>query len=288
MNPEYPYQPQSGSGATPQAGATPPLGATPQSYNYNPQQPGQQTPQQSYTVPGSTLPQPTQVGYAPIPPSNLPPIKKHSSKRFNLWMILAIAFIFTTVAALGVSVWAYVNYRDQKYNTDSKISSATAEAVKEQADKDAASFLEKEKQPNRQFVGPSDYGSLSFDYPKTWSVYEASDSLDGKDYQAYFNPGVVPTVSDEQQYALRLTIQNETYDNVIADYEGYISDGELTSSSMKIGDYDVTRIEGSFSEDIKGVAIIIKIRDKTATIRTDAETFRSDFEALVQTITFVK
>lgn len=57
---------------------------------------------------------------------------------------------------------------------------------------------------------------------------------------------------------------------------------------MKIGDQNGTRLDGSFTEDIRGFAVIFKIRDKTVTIRSDAETFKGDFNALIQTITFNK
>ena len=66
---------------------------------------------------------------------------------------MTFVLIALTLAAAGVAIWAYMNYLDQKNNVDSKISSAVAVAVKETKDADAAEFLEKQKQPNRQFVG---------------------------------------------------------------------------------------------------------------------------------------
>jgi hypothetical protein len=62
----------------------------------------------------------------------------------------------------------------------------------------------------------------------------------------------------------------------------------LKSSAVKADDQNGTRLDGSFSKDIRGSAVIFKIRDKTVTIRTDADTFRADFDALVATITFNK
>lgn len=201
---------------------------------------------------------------------------------------MTFVFIFTTLAAGGVAVWSYMNYVDQRDNVDSKVSVAVAEAVKEQADKDAADFLEKEKQPNRQFVGPDDYGRLSFDYPKTWSAYTAKDAAKGGTYEVYFNPGVVPVVDQQQQFALHVTIEEKDYDKVVDGYKTPVSNGALKSSSVKADEQNGTRLDGSFSKDIRGSAVIFKIRDKTVTIRTDAETFKGDFDALIKTITFNK
>lgn len=201
--------------------------------------------------------------------------------------LLAIVLLSVAVAGLGaLSVWAYVNYDEQKTNVDGKIALATETAKKEQADQDEAKFLEREKEPNRQFAGPDDYGRLTFDYPKTWSVYVARDVSQGGSYQAFLNPITVPTVSERQQFALRVTIEEKEYDEVIKSYQPRVKLGKLKTSAVSANGHDGTRIEGEFTTDIRGAAVIYKIRDKTVTIRTDADTFKPDFEKLITTIDF--
>lgn len=204
----------------------------------------------------------------------------------NPWLIVAVSFIVATVAVTGVMVWALVNYFDQKNNVDAKIESEVSAAVKAQADEDAAVFEAEEKKPNRLFAGPEDYGQVSFEYPKTWSVYVDKDASNGGSYQAYLNPVEVLPVSASQQYALRVTIEAQDYDKVISSYQSQVKKGDLASSAVKINGQDGTRLDGTFSKDIKGYAVIFKIRDKTLTIRSDAETFKGDFDALIQTIKF--
>jgi len=250
-------------------------------------QPTQQPTQPISPFPQQGVPQaPTQqIGYAPLPPvNNFIPAQKPSKK----WLIIAVIFIVTTVLALGAGGWALYNYFDQKDNVDAKVSVAVIDAVKVQADKDAADFLEKEKQPNRQFAGPDDYGRLSFDYPKTWSIYVDQDATSGDRYVSYFNPVSVPPVSDKTQYALRVTIEQKDYEKVLAGYDSLVKKGDLKSSAVKADGTDGTRLEGNFTKDIRGSAVVFKIRDKTVTVRTDAETFRGDFDALIETITFNK
>jgi hypothetical protein len=60
----------------------------------------------------------------------------------------------------------------------------------------------------------------------------------------------------------------------------------LNSSSVAANGVNGTRFDGAFSKDIRGSAVIFKIRDKTLTLRTDAETFKNDFNSLVPTIKF--
>ncbi len=249
-------------------------------------------PESPFTPPG--YPQPVQPQYQqqPAPQSiyaPLPPSQYKQKRRVSvIWLVLAIVFILTTIAAVSGGAWAFTNYTDQKENTDSKITAAVATAVKLQQDADAASYLQKEKQPNRQFAGPEDYGRVAFDYPKTWSVYVASDAANGGTYQAYFNPVSVPFATGTERFALRVSIQELDYDLVLNNYQGLIKQGKLTSSSFKVDDQTGTRIDGSFTPDIKGSAVVFKIRDKTVTIQTDAETFKPDFDALIKTITFNK
>lgn len=205
---------------------------------------------------------------------------------------LTVTIIIATLALLvigvgGLAVWAYINYADQKDNVDAKISKAVAVAEKQQGDKLAKEFEEAEKKPNRTFSGPADYGSLSFDYSKTWSVYVESDGSTGGDFKAYLNPIVVPpTKSTQERFALQVTITDQKYEDVIKKYQSLVKKGDLTSSVTKANGVDGTRLDGAFTKDIRGAAVIYKIRDKTATIQTDADTFKPDFEALIATIKF--
>jgi len=246
----------------------------------NPEYPFQ--PQQQPVAPQP--PQPVQ-GYAPLSPAPSPLQKETSSKK---WTILTFVFIFTTLTASGLGVWALVNYLDQKNSVDNKVSTAVALGVKNQKEADQKAFDTAEKEPNRNFTGPDDYGRVAFKYPKTWSVYEAKDATSGGTYEAYFSPGVIPPVASDERYALRLTIEDKTYEQAISGYESLVKKGDLKSSSVTIGEQNGTRLDGNFTKDIRGSAVVLKIRDKTVTLRTDADTFATDFNALIATVTFNK
>lgn len=215
-------------------------------------------------------------------------MKSRQNERGSIsgWMIATISLIVLFVGASVFGVWAYMNYQDQKTNVDSKVATAEANATKKQSDTDASNFFQKEKEPNRQFIGPDDYGRLTFDYPKTWSVYVAQDASTGGTFSAYLNPVSVPPVSTTTRVALRVTIENRDYDTALQSYTSLVKQGQLTSSSVNADGVDGTRLDGNFTKDIRGSAVIFKIRDKTVTIRTDADTFKPDFDALVKTIKF--
>lgn len=216
----------------------------------------------------------------------------HNLKRNNengavsgsLIAIIALGILF--LAAGTAAIWAYTNYTEQKMNVDGKIDLAVAEARKEQSDIESAKFAEREKEPNRQFVGPDDYGRLTFNYPKTWSVYIAKDVAEGGDYLAYLNPVTVPTVNDRQQFSLRVTIEQTDYDKVIKTYQARVDKGDLRSGVFTANGNNGVRFDGNFTKDIRGSAVILKVRDKTVTLRTDADTFKPDFDNIIKTINF--
>lgn len=201
-------------------------------------------------------------------------------------LIAIIALIIMVLAAGSTAIWAYMSYREAQSDLDAKIALAVAEGKKEQSDADEAKFAEREKEPNRQFVGPDDFGRLTFSYSKTWSVFVDKDGSDSSKYEAYLNPIVVPPISADQQFALRVTIEQKDYDQVVKSYEGKVKKGDLRTSATSANGHNGTRFDGNFSEDIRGSAVLYRIRDKTLTLRTDADTFKPDFEKLIKTIDF--
>ncbi|PID30184.1 hypothetical protein CR983_03065 [Candidatus Saccharibacteria bacterium] len=201
-------------------------------------------------------------------------------------MVVVMSILF--LAAGGLAVWAYIEYDKARTDVDRQIATAVAEAQKEQAELDEEKFAQREKEPNRQFVGPNDYGRVTFDYPKTWSVYVNESAADGKStYEAYLSPITVPPVRDkESRFALRVTIEDKAYAEVVDSYSNDVEKGELKSRGASAKGQQGTRLDGKFDKDLRGAAVIFKIRDKTLTIRTDADTFKPDFDKLVETIEF--
>ncbi len=202
---------------------------------------------------------------------------------------IAIIGLGVLVLILGsTAIWALINYQDQKSNVDDRVAVAVADGQKKQADSDETKYAEREKDPLQAFLGPDDYGRLTFNYPKTWSAYVDKDGSSGGDFNAYLNPVVVPPIgnSEQQQFALRIVIEQKDYDQVVQSFDGLVKKGDLKSSSTSSQGNQGTRLDGKFSTNIRGSAVIFKSRDKTIIIRTDADTFKPDFENLIKTIQY--
>ena len=212
---------------------------------------------------------------------------RKTSGAVSTWMIVSISLIVAVLATTGATVVAMMNYFENKATLDAQVSAAVTDAKKELGDKLEADFAERDKEPNRQFAGPDDYGALTFDYPKTWSVYIAKDGTsNGEAYEAYLNPITVPPVATKQQFGLRVKIEQKDSDKVLEGYNSLVKKGDLKSSTVTINGDPGTRLQGSFSKDIRGIAVVFKIRDKTVTLQTDADTFTGDFDAIVTSVKF--
>lgn len=201
-------------------------------------------------------------------------------------IIVIMTMLFIGAGAFGV--WAYMQYDAKRTDVDGQIAIAVADAKNEQAKADEKKIQAAKENPYSQFVGPEDYGRVTFDYPRNWSVYEAADVSSGRGtYKAYLNPALVPLISNsDNRYALRVTIEDKQYESVLKSFESKVEKGDLKSKSFSADGETGTRLDGTFSEKVRGAAVIFKIRDKTLTIQTDADTFKPYFEKIIKTIQF--
>ena len=206
----------------------------------------------------------------------------------NPLLIISIVLTILVVGLGSFSIWAYVNYTDQKNNVDQKISAAVATAKQQQIEEDNATFAEQEKQPTRQFVGPQDLGRVQIDYPKTWSAYVDKDGSSGS-FEAYFAVGSVQPVANKTPYALRITVEKKSYEDIINTYQKAVEKGELKSSSITLNGETGTRLDGTLGKDVEGSMVIFKVRDKTLKVFTESPSFVPDFNQIIlPSLTFNK
>lgn len=207
----------------------------------------------------------------------------------NSSLIKTVVIIFLTFLLVGAGFLAYYFYNEYtvaKTDVDSQIAQAVVAREKEITDKLEKEFAEREKNPYRTFTGPSDYGSLSLKYPKTWSAYIDKDAVNGGDFEAYLHPAEVSPVSDKTINALRVTIESTSFESVTNRYKSLVEKNVLTASVISVGGVDATRYDGQLSNSLVGSVVIFKIRDKIVSLQTDAEIYREDFDNILKTVTF--
>lgn len=241
----------------------------------------------NYQIP-SQQPAASPVGKPMVKQVQTPPVvKKDNSGLIKTIIIIAVSLLAVTF--IGLFIWMTMQYSEVSADVQGQIDVAVAKAKDEQAQKDEAEFLEREKYPYKTFAGPADYGQLTFEYPKTWSVYVAADASSGGDFKAYFNPNQVEAVGNNTINALRVTIRNVSFENVTAEYQKFMEkkDSNLTMATVTFNGITGNRYTGTIpNTDLSGYIVTFKIRDKTAILQTDSVLFQADFDKLLETVTF--
>ena len=212
--------------------------------------------------------------------------QKKSSTLAETLILIVVCLIAAT--AIVFAVYFFMQFNELKTDFDLQKDAAVAEAVAKQQDEDNAKFAEAEKLPYKQFSGPSDYGSISFEYPKTWNVYIDSDGLsNNSDFISYFRPEQVDSIKDNtSRFALRFKILNQQITNVQKQYDSKIQSGKMTSSIFNADNNNITgtKYVGEIEKDMNGIVVLIKVNDKTAIFQTDSMVYQQDFETLISKI----
>ena len=231
------------------------------------------------------------VGSTPLTSKPDPVPAQPQKKRVDRNVIETIVLVVVSLIAvtfIGLFIWKYLDWDTVKTDVDGQIDAAVAMAVSENTTKLENEFIEREKYPYKNFMGPVDYGSLSFEYPKTWNVYVARDASAGGDFEAYLNPGEVQPVSPGTINALRVIIRDQAFDNVTRTYDNLVRNGRVTVVSRNVGSTVANVYTGELPNNIQGVVCMFKLRDKTVIIQTDAMIFTDEYYRLLDTVTFVE
>ena len=260
--------------------------------------------QNNSTPAGSVVEPNTQPAFAPAAPGAAPlntgaqltsdghieaPVDKKNKVRGTI--IETILLLLMTIVAI-IFIWLYVQkyiqWKSASDNLETQIKSAVAVAVADNTTEMEAKFAEREKYPYKTFTGPVDYGSFIFEYPQTWRVYIAKDATNGGDFEAYLNPSEVNPVSSSTINALRVRIRDTSFDNVVKTYESSIKSGKLTLKTDTVGGVLANIYTGDISNSLRGAVMVLKLRDKTVILQTDAETFLDEFYRILGTVSLVE
>jgi len=204
----------------------------------------------------------------------------------NVLVVPLVLVIVFFLGAAGFGYWAFVSREDYKNNSDAKVAVAVTAAEKRTEAADAKKFAEAEKNPLKSYVGPSAFGAITVQYPKTWSAYvEEADNSSATPVNAYFHPDFVPNASDQNQsFSLRLQVVNQSYDQVLNTFSGNIKQGKATSAPYKlpkVPNVVGTMVQGQLSSTKQGTMVVLPLRNMTMKIWVDASQFTPDYNNII-------
>jgi len=212
----------------------------------------------------------------------------HHRQRGAAALIAAVVFGVLFLATSLLAMWAFSD-RDVYKNEAALLAQDEAErAVAANAAELEAAFAEREKSPFRSFSSGSTTGNLSFDYPRSWSVYVEESS--GNNVMSLFaHPGVVHQESSKKPYAFKAEVINQAYESVVRSYESRVSSGALTSKAFRpalVNSQLGVRLDGEVAADFSGSVVLLRLRDKTIRFTTESTDFTADFNEALKSIQY--
>jgi len=216
----------------------------------------------------------------------------HQAGFVNVLVMGLVVVTILFVGAVSFGIWAFMSRQDYKTNSDQKSAVAASQAKKDTQAADALQNAEAAKNPLKTYVGPSQYGSVNIQYPKTWSAYVVEqDSTSSTPSDYYFHPDTVPNVdNNENAYSLRVQVNQQTYDKVLASYDGLVKANKVRVtpySLSKVPSVIGSRIDGQITAQKQGSIILLPLRNVTLEVWTEANQFLPDFNTIIlQNVSF--
>lgn len=209
----------------------------------------------------------------------------------NTLLVPFIMMIVFFLVATGFAAWAFLSRQDYKTNTDKKIASAVTVAKQETSTAKDAEFVQKEKEPLKDYKSPEAYGSVNVRYPKTWSAYVIESTNAASPVDGYFHPNFVPGVLNNTAYALRVEVISKSYSSLLQSFDTYVKSGKskvVPYAVPKVPSVVGVRITGDIGSNKRGSAILIPLRDKTLKVSTEIDQFAGDFNNIIlPNLTFI-
>ena len=245
---------------------------------------------QSPFTPGMPAANPLNKNYADMTGEERKEASRIAKAKNRIDLMKTVGLIVVSLLAvlfIGLFIWMWVKWNDASTNVKGKVDVAVAEAKNELQTKLESEFEEKEKYPYKVFTGPTDLGELSFEYPKTWSLYVQSSANRGGDYAAYLNPGQVNVVQEDTVMALRVSIKGTLFDQAISEYAEKVRSGDMALSTTVVNGNNVNVYTGKLDNEYQGIICVFKLRDKTVVLQTDSTSvFSDDFYRILKTVKF--
>lgn len=218
-------------------------------------------------------------------------VKQNERGEVNGVLISLIVCSVLLIAATSIAIWALVGRSDYKNNSDKKVSIAVVKAKSEQSVVKDKQFAEESKNPLRVYEGPEAYGSVSLSFPKTWSGYVSDDGSGTSLIDGYFAPLVVPSVNSRgTNFALRLTVSNRAYGQVVQNLSTQQKSGNLRMSAYslpKLPKVVGLRVQGQYNAKPVDM-VVLPLRSQTVQLWTEGSQFENDFNTyILPNFTFV-
>lgn len=203
--------------------------------------------------------------------------------------VILLIFFFGTA---GFAFWAFSERSHYKNDSDQEVAVAVQEAIKSTQETDAIKYAEEAKEPYDSYIGPAAFGNITINYPKTWSGYVVESERGGNPINGYFQPNVVPSVTDQDKtFALRVELVQQSYDTVVNQFKSQVNASKVTIAPYKLDKVPSvvgSRVEGQITPKKQGTMVVLPLRNMTLKVWTESNDFKGDLDThILPNLSFV-
>jgi len=212
-------------------------------------------------------------------------IKHNQDGAVNGLVISLVFAVILLIGAAGFGGWAYTQMTEYRDESDAKAQAAVDIAVQKEGVKKDKEHAEADKDPLKVYSGPSAYGSLHIEFPKTWSGYVDDSGSGNSDVDAYFNQNVVPSKDAPQSvFALRTQVLATPYATVLQSFGSQQKAGKLKVSAYalpKLPKVVGVKVTGTLSDNKNVTMVVLPLRSQTLKIWTEGSQGLADFNKYI-------
>lgn len=212
-------------------------------------------------------------------------IKHNQNGAANGLVISLVLAVVLLVGAIGFAGWAYTQMTEYRDESDAKVQTAVDAAVEKESIRKDKENAEANKDPLKIYSGPSAYGSVHLEFPKTWSGYVDDTANGSSSVDGYFNPGVVPSVDSEKSvFALRVQVISSSYASVLQTFSSQQKTGKLSVSAYslpKLPKVVGVKATGTLSDNTNVTMVVLPLRSGTIKIWTEGSQGVADFNKYI-------
>ena len=254
----------------------------PQSINQMPQmQPAPQMAQQQ------SMQQTQQMRPTPMMPAPQPTAAPAQKKGHALEIALIVFIFLIGAGAIAGAAYCQSQFSTLNANVMTDRSKRVDDAKAAQKILDDQAYENRNASNTKEFTGPSDFGAITFKYPKSWKVYLENNDDSNPTYAAYFSPEYVPPTSGGYSFALSFKIVNQEYNKYLQtlNQRKLISTQPWNNPNNTLTGSKITGKLDEKAEQPNGSEIVIRVNNYTAIVRTDDyDKYGEDFDEILATL----
>ncbi len=210
----------------------------------------------------------------------MPPIQR---KGIPDWVFIITVVLF--VGAVVFGVWAFSGRENYKNNVNQKINLAVAAARSQTQAADASKYAAESADPLKTYVGPQVFGTITVQYPKTWSAYISEDDTASTPIDGYFQPDYIPNITTgTNSIALRVQVIEQPYSSELSQYTGQTQSGQVSVTPYtlpKLPSVQGVEITGQIEQNQTGTMVMMPLRNQTLELWTESSQYLSDFNNII-------